>query len=112
MFIRNDADQPVTIHEQESLALHAVGPDSRTGVWYINDDGSLPDSTGVYHDALTPSYRKILRVSEEQDWIPFVAVDADGAHGIYLGWEWSTGRLTMAGDSTSPRRVSAGRQPR
>jgi hypothetical protein len=99
MFIRNRADRPVTIFEQESLALHAVGPDNQTGVWYINDDGSLPDDTGVYHDLLTPSYRKILRVSEQQDWIPFVAVDADGAHGLYLGWEWSIGRLTLAGDT-------------
>lgn len=99
MFVRNQADAPVTISEQESLALHAVGPDSQTSVRYINDDGSLPDSTGVYQDALNASYRKVLRVSEQQDWIPFVAVDAAGAHGLYLGWEWSVGRLTMAGDS-------------
>jgi len=98
MFIRNGAEQSVTIFEQESLALHATGPDNQTSVWYINDDGSLPDSTGVYHDLLTPTYRKILRVSEQQDWIPFVAVDADDAHGVYLGWEWSIGRLTLAGD--------------
>jgi hypothetical protein len=98
MFISNHAEQPVTIYRQESLALHAVGPDNRTSVWYINDDGSLPDPTGVYHDALTPQYRKTLRISEEQDWIPYVAVDAAGNHGVYLGWEWSIGRLTLAGD--------------
>ena len=46
MFIRNLAEQPVTLYAQESLALHAVGPDDRTSVWYINDDGSLPDAHG------------------------------------------------------------------
>ena len=101
MFIRNQADQPVVISKQESLALHAVGPDNRTSVCYINDDGSLPDATGVYHDTLTPQYRKTLWISEEQDWIPFAAVDAAGTHGIYAGWEWSIGRLTLAGDSAS-----------
>jgi hypothetical protein len=99
MFIRNNAKQPVTIFAQESLAFHAVGPHKQSSVWYINDDGSLPDSIGVYHDALAPTYRKILPISEEQDWIPFVAIDADGAHGLYLGWEWSVGRITLAGDS-------------
>lgn len=99
MFIRNRGEQPVTIYQQQSLALHAVGPNDRTSVWYINDDGSLPDSTGVYHDRLSRDYRKTLTISEQPDWIPFVAIDADGVHGVYLGWEWSIGRITIAGDS-------------
>lgn len=98
MFIRNRAEQSVTIHQQQSLALHAVGPNHRTSVWYVNDDGSLPDSTGVYHDPLGSDYRKTLKISEEADWIPLVTLDADGVHGVYLGWEWSIGRLTIAGD--------------
>ena len=40
-----------------------------------------------------------VTISEQPDWIPFVAIDADGTHGLYLGWEWSIGRITMAGDS-------------
>jgi hypothetical protein len=96
MFIKNGAAQKVTIYEQESVEVQLAGPDSRTSVWYINDDGSLPDATGVYHDPLAAGYHKTLRFSEDQDFIPFTAVDADGRHGVYIGWEWSIGRITIA----------------
>ena len=102
MSIRNRAAQPVTIGEQESLDLRVVGPGNDTSVWYINDDGSLPDPTGVFHDQLAAGYQKTLRFSEDQDFIPFAAVDANGAHGIYLGWEWSLGRMAIAAHS-APR---------
>ncbi|MFI5380468.1 MAG: NPCBM/NEW2 domain-containing protein [Tepidisphaerales bacterium] len=96
MFIKNNSAKPVTIYEQESLDVHFVGPGNDTSVWYINDDGSLPDATGVYHEKLAGNYRKTLRISEEQDFIPLAVVDAGGAHGVYVGWEWSIGRLEIA----------------
>jgi hypothetical protein len=96
MFIKNKAAEKVTIYEQESLEVEVVGPGDDTSVCYINDDGSAPDPTGVFHDRLASGYQKTLRCSEDQDFIPFTAVDANGVHGVYLGWEWSIGRIAIA----------------
>lgn len=101
MFITNNAGQPMTIYEQETLDLHIVGPKASTNVWYINDDASLPDKIGVYCDRLTNDYQKTLSItSNAQDWIPYVVVDSNGASGVYLGWEWSNGRIALAADKT------------
>jgi hypothetical protein len=99
MSIRNMTAEAVTIYEQESLEIQVVGPGNDTSVWYINDDGSLPDPAGVFHDPLANGYRKTLRCSEDQDFIPLAVVDAGGAQGVYLGWEWSIGRLAIAAHS-------------
>ncbi|MGA2496398.1 MAG: NPCBM/NEW2 domain-containing protein [Tepidisphaeraceae bacterium] len=99
MFLKNSSAKPVTIYEQESLDVHLVGPGNDTSVWYINDDGSLPDATGVYHEKLTANYRKTLPISEAQDFIPLTVIDAGGTHGVYIGWEWSIGRLAIAAHS-------------
>ncbi|MCX6903212.1 MAG: alpha-galactosidase [Verrucomicrobia bacterium] len=96
MFIKNHAAQKVTIFEQESLEVQVVGPGQDSRVCYINDDGSLPDKTGVYQDQLAAGYQKLLRISEHQDFIPFALVEAPGRHGVYIGWEWSIGRITIA----------------
>ena len=37
--------------------------------------------------ALAAGYQKLLRFSEDQDFIPITFVDAQGRHGLYLGWE-------------------------
>ncbi len=95
MFIKNRAPQKLTLYNQESLDVQLAGSGGDTAVVYINDDGSLPDATGVYHDRLSAGYTKQLRVSEEQDFIPFALVDAQGKHGAYVGWEWSIGRIAI-----------------
>ena len=113
MFITNKAGGPITIYEQESLDLHVVGPKANTSVWYFSDDGSVPDQTGVFCDRLTGGYQKTLAItSRDQDWIPYVVVDSNGACGVYLGWEWSNGRIAMAAGQDAERRLSEGRQSR
>ncbi len=107
MFITNKTTQSVTIYEQESLDVHMVGPEASIGVTYISDDGSIPDATGVYHDNLVKGYKKVLPISENLDFIPYVAVDADGTQGIYMGWEWSVGRIAIDAYN-SPTRAYAG----
>ncbi len=99
MSIKNLGDRKVTLYEQESLQVHFAGPGENLSVCYINDDGSLPDKTGVYHDSLTPGYSKLLRFSEDQDFIPITFVDARGEHGLYMGWEWSIGRISIAAET-------------
>jgi hypothetical protein len=98
MFIVNKSDQAVTIYEQESLDVRVSGPGENTSVRYINDDGVMPDQVGVYRDLLTEGYRKELRFSEDQDYIPLAVIDAGGAHGVYFGWEWSIGRMAISTD--------------
>jgi hypothetical protein len=96
MFIKNKSEKSVTIYEQESLDLQVVAPERDARVCYINDDGSLPDATGVYRDPLRSGYQKTLQFSEQQDFIPYAVVDAHGEHGVYIGWEWSIGRIAIA----------------
>ena len=96
MFITNKSGKPVTIHEQESLDVHVRGPEKDTGVFYIKNDASVPDKTGVYHELLAHGYRKVLTIAEGDGLhIPFALVDAGGRHGMYLGWEWSIGRIAI-----------------
>jgi len=96
LFIKNLSGEIVTIHNQESIDINVAGPASQTSVVYINDDASLPDSIGVYKHLLNKAFSKDLRISEIQDWIPFVALDAANSNGMYIGWEWSIGRVGIA----------------
>ncbi len=89
----------MTIYGQESLDIHVAGPGKDNSVWYIKNDASIPDKTGVYHESLAGGYRKDLTIAEgDGHFIPFVAVDAGGTHGMYVGWEWSIGRIAIACD--------------
>lgn len=101
-FITNKSDKPITIYEQETFDLHVVGPKADTNVWYFSDDCSIPDAKGAYCDRLTPGYQKTLAItSKDQDWIPYLVVDSRGTCGVYLGWEWSNGRIAMVADKTT-----------
>jgi hypothetical protein len=109
MFIKNNSCKILRIYEQESIFLKVSGPEKNTKIWYISDDGSFPDSTGVYKDLLTDGYRKTIRISDQQDWIPFVVMDANTANGLYIGWEWSTGRIDIAnGEDITGTIIKAG----
>ena len=109
MFIVNKSDKAVTIYEQESIDVHVSGPGKDTSAWYINDDGSSPDGTGVYHDLLGENYHKDLGISESQDYIPFTVIEAGGARGVYFGWEWSVGRMAIsANNAPAGAHVKAG----
>ncbi|MHB8866970.1 MAG: hypothetical protein ACYC6N_31795 [Pirellulaceae bacterium] len=96
MFLVNKSDELVTIYEQESLDVHVSGPGKDTSVWYIRDDGAIPDAIGVYHDLLPEDYRKDMAISEGEDYIPLTVIDAGGTHGVYFGWEWSIGRMAIS----------------
>jgi hypothetical protein len=101
LFLTNHAGGTITIYEQETFALHVVGPDGGVDVSYINNDRAVPDATGIYHERLNKDYQKTLIVnSNEQDWIPYLVVSAPGRCGVYLGWEWSNGRMVIDGDAS------------
>ena len=80
--------------------MFAVGSGTNANVWYFNDDRGIPDPTGVYCDPLARGYQKTLPVtSMGSDWISYVVI-SNSECGIYLGWEWSNGRIEVAADAT------------
>jgi len=101
MFIKNNSGKTITIYEQESIDLQVADTEKSAKVIYINDDGSIPDTIGIYHDSLTEGYKKELKISERQDWIPFVAIDAVNKYGLYIGWEWSIGRISISKENST-----------
>lgn len=94
MFLKNVSGKVVTIYNPESFDLSFSLP-AKARLTYINDDASIPDSIGVYHHSLVNQFSKSLIVSESHDWIPFLVIDGNNAHGIYSGWEWSHGRMKI-----------------
>src|SRR5690606_25468046 len=72
--ITNNSAQTVTIHNQESMNI-TVNSSPATGVTYISDDASWPDSIGVYNHSFREPFTRDLKISEVQDWIPFVIID-------------------------------------
>jgi hypothetical protein len=101
MFIKNNSGKTITIYEQESIDLQLTDQKNNAKVFYINDDGSIPDKKGIYHDSLVDGYKKNLEISEDQNWIPFAAIDANNKYGMYIGWEWSIGRINIAKESNT-----------
>lgn len=102
MYLKNSTAASITIYEQETFDLHVRGPQGDTHVCYLSDDATIPDATGVYRDRLSGDYRKTLTItSVNQDWVPYVVVDGNGKCGVYAGWEWSNGRVAIAGDGTA-----------
>ena len=93
MFIANKSGKPVTIYEQESLDVRVAGPgrDAERLVhhercWRSRRDRRLPRSAG----------RRLPEGADDRGGhrtsFPYAVVDAGGAHGVYIGWEWSIGR--------------------
>lgn len=102
MRISNYSSFPVTIFNQESIDIQ-VSALAALRTTYINDDASWPDSIGVYHVGFSNAFKKELKVSEVPDWIPFVILDENNARGIYVGWEWSIGRVEIEGNGKTGR---------
>ncbi len=107
-FIKNTSGKTITIYKPESIDFTVALPGSNTSLVYINDDASVPDNIGVYKESLDKPYSKTLRISEVQDWIPFMALNDNDQHGMYIGWEWSIGRLSATKGNTSGIHFKAG----
>ena len=100
--IKNNSQRPVTIHNQESIDIK-VNSSPSSVITYINDDASWPDSVGVYHHSLKNPLDRYLKITEAQDWIPFVIINQHNTKGIYIGWEWSVGRVSIQGNAETAR---------
>jgi hypothetical protein len=109
MWIVNPTRQAITIGEQESIDLSVFAPEGDAAVWYFHSGGCRPEGNGggVYRVPLdSPKLPLKLVLDPETEWgqvetpgtykhqwIPYVVLDAGGKHGVYIGWEWSVGRL-------------------
>jgi hypothetical protein len=111
LVIRNRSAQPVTIVEQPTFDLDLTGAAS---LWSFHSDGGTPDPVGVHRHSLgadQPGRRTSVRTAPNGEFIPYVVIEGDGPHGVYLGLEWSFCRIEavrLSGDSSPAVRVRAG----
>jgi alpha-galactosidase len=107
-YLKNNSGKTITIYAPESIDLTVNAPQQNTSLIYINDDASAPDSVGVYHKKLIGPRQDTLRISEVHDWIPFMALNAGDKYGMYIGWEWSIGRMAFQKHASAAAHFKAG----
>ena len=93
MVVANDSDRSVTVGEQATFDLDLTGAET---MWAFHSDGITPDPVGIYRYALSGESaddRHTVRTSPGGQFIPYVVLDAQGKHGVYLGMEWSFCRI-------------------
>lgn len=109
--ITNRSPTSVRVLEQLTFDLDVTGADTW---WSFHSDGMTPDAVGVYRQPLSdlPAGRAFtVQTAPTGAFIPYVVLDADGAHGMYVGLEWSVCRIrlvTLDAASTGAVRVGAG----
>lgn len=105
MFVKNISGQTVTIYNQESLDVQITGPVSSPNVCYFKDGGWAKggyggvNGEGMFQDKLGTGYSKILNFTDQQDYVPYVVIDANGINGMYLGVEWIFGRIYIGANN-------------
>jgi len=111
MRIKNLSAQSVTVGEQPTFDLDLTGA---AAMWRFHSDGGTPDPVGVYRDSLTgddAGRRYTVRTAPSGAFIPYVVLEANQPHGVYLGLEWSFCRIeavTLANGASPTVRVRAG----
>jgi glycosyl hydrolase family 36/melibiase-like protein len=93
MRITNRAPQSVTIGEQPTFDLDLVGA---TALWSFHSDGLTPDPVGIYRHPIATDpqgHRYTMETIPDGGFIPYVVLDADQQHGVYMGLEWSFCRV-------------------
>jgi len=109
--IKNLSTKSVTIGDQPTFDLDLTGA---TAMWCFHGDGGRPDPVGVYRHPLTVDQagrRYTVRTAPTGRFIPYVVLDANKRHGVYIGLEWSFCRIeavTLACGSSPTVRVRGG----
>lgn len=109
--IRNCSNESVIIGEQPTFDLDLNGADT---LWSFHSDGITPDPVGVYRRPLgtdPPGRRYTVRTAPTGQFIPFILLDANQRHGVYLGMQWSCCRIEavkLREDESPGLRVRAG----
>jgi len=111
MYVRNRSTQSVTIGEQPTFDLDLTGA---AALWCFHSDGRTPDPVGVYRRPLTTDQagrRYTVRTAPTGEFIPYVVLEANQRHGVYVGLEWSFCRIeavTLSSGSSPTVRVRGG----
>jgi hypothetical protein len=111
MLVKNRATASVTIGEQPTFDLDLTGA---AAMWSFHTDGRTPDPVGVYRRSLATEEagcRYTVRTAPSGEFIPYVVLESDRRHGIYMGLEWSYCRIeavTLSGSATPTMRIRGG----
>jgi len=109
--IKNRSTESVTIGEQPTFDLDLMGA---AAVWCFHSDGRTPDPVGVYRHPLTADQagrRYSVRTTPGGEFIPYVVLESNQRHGVYMGLEWSYCRIeavTLSGDASPALRLRGG----
>jgi hypothetical protein len=109
--ISNRSGQTVTIGEQPTFDLDLAGA---ANLWCFHSDGGTPDAVGVYRRPLAeaPAGRRYaVRTVPTGEFTPYVVLESNEPHGVYLGLEWSCCRIeavTLTAGAAPAVRVRAG----
>ena len=98
--IRNNTASVVSLYPQlEGLDL-SVKTDKPTELWYVSKDGGpKTDSIGVRKEQVSNGKEyniPLLDGSSQHGFVPLAILNSSGKHGLYVGWEWQTGRLNVS----------------
>ena len=100
-YVVNNSGSVLTVYKNDMFNMKVSGSgdsSKKLDMWYIHDDGSHPDATGVYKNTiLDHTFTKQIDATVNQDYIPYVVLDKEGQRGIYFGAEWSTLRMNVSG---------------
>jgi len=93
MTVRNRSADSVRIGEQPTFDLDLSGA---AVMWSFHADGRTPDPVGVYRHPLAAEEtgrRYTVRTAPSGEFIPYVVLESDQGHGVYMGLEWSYCRI-------------------
>lgn len=111
MLIRNLSGKPISVRGQPIFDLDLTGAST---LWSFHTDGVTPDAVGVYQHPLAADpagQRYTVLTDPTGEFIPYVVLDADARHGVYMGLEWSFCRIDavlLAGGASRTLRLRGG----
>ena len=83
-------------------------------MWCFHSDGRTPDPVGVYRRPLAigeTGRRYTVRTAPSGEFIPYVVLESNERHGVYMGLEWSFCRIeavTLASGTSPTVRIRGG----
>lgn len=114
--IVNHSGERLTVSQQDSLSLSALHPGGAAKVWWIKRGGSNASTQGgTFTEDYSPRLNLNLASNCEDGAspVPWLAVQVDASHGLYLGWKFSgLGRISAkALDTGAAIDLRVGLQP-
>lgn len=115
--IENQSGRQVTVSHQDSLTLRGLNPGGPAALCWIKRGGSNASTQGGTFDQPLAAGLDLILASDCADGaspVPWLAVQADSQHGLYVGWEFSgLGRIHVraAADRSGRFELGVGQHP-